>query len=70
MSSSSLTKSAAGELRAHLARHELRVADIAVSLGVTNSWIYRRLNGEISPTLEEIERICAALDLPVSEIVR
>jgi transcriptional regulator with XRE-family HTH domain len=70
VSQPSLTKSAAAELRAHLARYEIPVGGLAVKMGVSRGWLYRRLNGEHGLSLEDLERICSALDIPVSEILR
>jgi transcriptional regulator with XRE-family HTH domain len=65
----SLTKLAAAELRAHMARNEVRVADLTQKMDVRPGWLYRRLSGEVSLTLEDLELICSALGIPVSALL-
>lgn len=65
----SLTKLAAAELRAHMARNEVRVADLTQKMDVSPGWLYRRLSGEVSLTLEDLELICSALGIPVSALL-
>lgn len=65
----SLGQSVAGELRAHLARHGISSTDLIGRLGVNPDWFYRRLRGDVSMTLEDLERICSALGIPVSALL-
>lgn len=67
---STLTDAAAGELRAHLGREDLTIAAAAALVGVSPTWLSRRLSGAISPTLAEVEQICAGLNVPVGLIIR
>jgi transcriptional regulator with XRE-family HTH domain len=67
--SPSLNRAAAGELRAYLARRQLSIAAVAEKMGTNPSWLAGRLNGSRKLTLDDIERICAALGVPVEKIV-
>lgn len=63
------TEAVAAELRAYLARQGIRTADLARSLGVTHSWIARRLTGQTSSTLEDLRLICAALGVSAGVVI-
>ena len=49
------------ELRAEIARQDLRVADIARMIEQKPGWLRRRLRGEVELTLGELATICEAL---------
>ena len=65
-----LAQNAAAELRAHIARLGLPVRAVAERIGVDPSWLYRRLSGYSPITLDDLENICSALEIEVSEIIR
>lgn len=65
-----LNRSAAAELRAYLARHEMTIAQGADQIGVSHAWLARRLNGTTPTTLDELERICTAFDIPINRVIR
>ena len=65
----SLGQTVAAELRAHLARYDISTADLIARLGVRPDWFYRRLRGDVQMTLQDLERICAALDIPVATLL-
>ena len=60
---------ALGEIRAHMARERITASRLGELLGVNTPWVTRRLNGQVSLTLEELEKICAALGIPVSDVL-
>lgn len=53
-----------GEIRAAMARRDVRPVAVAAAIGMNRSSIYRRLNGDTPFTLDEILAIAAYLDVP------
>ncbi|MFF9565776.1 helix-turn-helix domain-containing protein [Leifsonia sp. NPDC014704] len=51
----------AGEIRAEMARQRVSVAQLADATGISQSTLYRRLNGVKPLQLEELDAICASL---------
>jgi len=64
-----LSRAAAGNLRAHLARVELTERDAAARIGVDPHWLHRRLHGRGNISLDDVERIAEALNIPISDIL-
>lgn len=66
----SLPERVTGEIRAELARRRMTQQALADKLGVSNMWVWRRLKADAT-TLDvaDLERIAAALDLPVSHFI-
>ncbi len=60
-----LTDLVAEEIRAMMARRRLTGQRLARVLGVSNAWVSYRLNGRQAIDLNDLERIAAALDVPV-----
>lgn len=60
MPSSLLAQRILDDLRVAFFRQRMTQGQIAASTGFSQSTISRRLNGEVSPTLEELEKIAAA----------
>jgi transcriptional regulator with XRE-family HTH domain len=65
-----LNRSAAAELRAYLARNEMTIAEGADKIGASHAWLARRLNGTTPTTLDDLERICTAFGIPISQVIR
>lgn len=66
--SSSLRSLTAGNLRAEMARHRKTSLDLANVLNVSQSSASRRMTGEKSLDLDEVEVIAEWLNIPVSPI--
>jgi len=60
---------AMGEVRAHMARERITATALAELLSVNTPWVTRRLNGQTPVTLEDLDRICAALGIPVTDVL-
>lgn len=67
--SDSLSDYAAGEIRATLARRRIAGKDLAQQLGVSRSWVSYRLTGTTEITLNDLERIARALDVPIADLI-
>lgn len=65
----SLDASVAANLRAELARHQIRQRTLAERIGRTPGWLSRRLTGDVAFTLGEIGEIAAALGIPVTALL-
>lgn len=62
-----LREAVTAEIRAHMARKRTRSVDLAAALGVSVSWVTRRLNGQIELSVDDVDRICGVLGVdPVS----
>jgi len=64
-----LSRTAAGNLRAHLARVEMTERAAADLIGVDPNWLWRRLHGRGNISLDDVERIAEALEIPISNIL-
>jgi transcriptional regulator with XRE-family HTH domain len=53
-----------------MARRELTAVKLADLLGVSDMWVIRRMRGKTQITMEDLERLAAALDVPVSSFLR
>ncbi len=58
-----------GQLRAELARRQITKSDLASRLNVSDMWLYRRLSGNISMSLEDLDRITAALEIDPRQLL-
>lgn len=65
----SLTARALAEIRAELGRQDLTRQQLAERLGVERMWVYYRLSGETSLRVDDVERIAAALGVPVTQLL-
>ena len=61
-----LTAYVAAEIRAHLGRHAITRSELAHRLDVDDSWVGKRLNRRREISLTDLERIAAALGVPVA----
>lgn len=65
----SMTAAIAAEVRAHVARQQIKQQAIADALGRNQSWVSRRLTGEVPFTVADLDAICALLNLTLLELV-
>ena len=56
----------AGEVLAWMARRRMSAPRLAGVLGVSPTYVYRRLNGETALDVDDLDRMARALDVPVS----
>ena len=63
--SGTLAQYAAAHLRAEMARAEITDGALAGQLGVSEMWVSRRRRGRTQITIEDLEKLAAALGLPV-----
>lgn len=61
----SLADSVAAEVRAELARRSKKAAWLARELGVSDMYLSRRLRGEVPFDLADLEKVTAALGVPL-----
>jgi hypothetical protein len=69
LDTASLTERAIAEIRAELGRQNMTRAGLADRLGVERNWIHYRLSGETSLRVDDVERIAAALGVPISQLL-
>jgi transcriptional regulator with XRE-family HTH domain len=67
--SPTLPEIAAREVRAEMGRQKISGAALAQTLGVSDMYVSRRLNGEVPFDLAELERVAAALSVPVTQFL-
>lgn len=60
----SLADFAAAQLRAEMARREISPTELGQRIGVSETWVRRRMRRQRQISIEDLERIAAALDLP------
>lgn len=66
---SDLRQRVAGEMRAVLGREKISQTALAETLNENQQWVSRRVNAEVAITLDDLERIAAALDVPLSTLL-
>lgn len=64
-----LARAVSAEVRATMARHRISGAKLAGMVGMSQSYISRRLLDDAPFTLNDVEAICAALDEPLADFV-
>ena len=57
-------------VRAEMARHEKTQTDVAAILGMSQNGVSRRLRGQTAWRLSELRALAAALDVPLTALVR
>lgn len=65
----SLNDLVAGEIRAELARRRMSGRRLALALGETQVWTSRRLSGQVTMRLDDIERIAEVLRVPAWQLL-
>ena len=62
----SLADFAAAQLRAEMARREISPTELGLRIGVSETWVRRRMRRQRHISLEDLELIARALDLTPS----
>lgn len=65
----SLDARVAANVRAELARHQVRQGALAETIGRPANWLRRRLTGDVAFTVGEIGEIAEALGIPVAALL-
>lgn len=65
----SLTETVAAEIRAELGRQQTSAAELAKRLGVSGTYVWRRLNGQAALSTDDLERISDALGVSVTALL-
>jgi transcriptional regulator with XRE-family HTH domain len=63
-SSDGLANTVAANVRAELARRRMTARRLAVDIGVTPEWLSRRMRADVPLSVDDLDRIASALDLP------
>ena len=58
----------AEEIRAHMARRRIKQAQIALVTGKSQSYVSRRLTGDVPFDLDDLENIAALMDVPITDL--
>ena len=66
----SLTETVAADVRAELARANVSRPEAARRLGMSREALYRRLRGEVSFTVAELEVLAELVGVPVTSFMR
>lgn len=64
----SLTHGVAEEIRAVMARRKITGAQMAKALGVSAAWVSYRVNGSVSPSVADLERIAGFLGVTIVDL--
>jgi transcriptional regulator with XRE-family HTH domain len=64
----SLTQATAARLRAVMSELDVTGRELARLLNEQAMWVTRRRRGTVSMTFDDVERIAAALQVPVAEL--
>jgi transcriptional regulator with XRE-family HTH domain len=65
-----LRDTVAAEVRAEMARRKLTQTALAALLGEQQWWVSKRLNRVIPFTIEDLDKIATALELPPTHFMR
>lgn len=65
----SLRARVAEEVRALLARRRMSATELARALGVSQTYVWRRLSAEVAFDLDDLERIAGVLRVRLSDVV-
>jgi transcriptional regulator with XRE-family HTH domain len=66
----SLSERVAEEIRVALTRRRMSAARLARELGVSQTYVWRRLEGQTAFDLDDLEKIAAILEVPIVELLR
>lgn len=69
MSDASLSEKVAEEIRAMLARKRVSASELARRLDVSHTWVTNRLAGHREIGLSDLERIAAALEVEITDLL-
>jgi len=67
---STLSERVAEEIRVALTRRRMSAAALARQLGVSQTYVWRRLEGQTAFDLDDLEKIAGILEVPVVELLR
>jgi DNA-binding Xre family transcriptional regulator len=65
----SLTVGVAEEVRSLMGRRKVTGAQLAKRLGVSAAWVSYRVNGLVSPSVDDLERIAEALGVEIVDLI-
>jgi transcriptional regulator with XRE-family HTH domain len=65
----SLAQYVPAQLRAEMARREISKVELARKLGKDETWVGKRMRGRTAITMADLDRIAAALDVPLSYFI-
>lgn len=60
----------AGNVRAEAARHRIKQSDVGAALGLDQSAVSRRMNGQVPFTAAELEAVAKLLDIDVKQLLQ
>jgi len=63
-----VTARVAEEIRALMGRRKVTGAQMAKALGVSAAWVSYRINGSVSPSVNDMDRIAAVLGVTVVDL--
>lgn len=66
---SKITSEVCGEIRAVMARQGLTQEELSERIGVRQSWVSKRLTGNVRLALVDVDRIARALGVPLSQLL-
>lgn len=69
MASDTTAQRVVANVRAEMARRRCTQEQLAVSLGKTQQFVSRRLNGRVPFTISELDEIAGALEVPLSNLI-
>ena len=58
------------EIRAHMGRSNVKTPELAKKINRSYDWVYRRLSGSQSPSLDDLEEICRGLPFRLSDLLK
>jgi DNA-binding Xre family transcriptional regulator len=64
-----LSEAVAEEIRVAMVRRRWRQSDLASALGTNEAWLSRRLAGKTDLSIDDLARIAAVLEVPVTELL-
>lgn len=65
-----LAEAVSAEVRAEMGRQQKSRREVADAMGVSHMYLSRRLNGRTPFDLTDLDRIAAALGVPVARLLR
>ncbi len=65
-----LAEAVSAEVRAEMGRQRKSRREVADAMGVSHMYLSRRLNGRTSFDLTDLDRVAAALNVPVDQLLR
>lgn len=67
--SETLSQHVAAEVRAAMARRRVSQSGLAAELGIAQSGLSRRLNGQVPFDIDELEKLSTFLEVPVGTLI-